>query len=60
MSTIEAYLRGDRLARNDFVNFWLMPLWGRIPFVAGVSLGWTAIISAMRGKPRAEAHNASQ
>ena len=24
MSTSEAYLRGDRLARNDFVNFWLM------------------------------------
>ena len=26
MSTIEAYLRGDRLARNDFVNFWLVRL----------------------------------
>jgi hypothetical protein len=29
-------------------------LQGRIPFVAAVSLGWTAIISSMRGKPREE------
>ena len=31
------------------VNFAFMPMWARIPFVAGVSLVWTCILSAMRG-----------
>jgi len=31
------------------VNFAFMPMWARIPFVAGVSLIWTCILSAMRG-----------
>ena len=30
-------------------NFVLMPAWGRIPFIAGVSLGWTMLLSYMRG-----------
>jgi len=31
------------------VNFAFMPMYGRIPFVACVSLLWTCILSAMRG-----------
>lgn len=31
------------------VNFSFMPMHARIPFVAGVSLVWTCILSAMRG-----------
>jgi predicted amino acid-binding ACT domain protein len=31
------------------VNFAFMPMYARIPFVAGVSLLWTCILSAMRG-----------
>lgn len=31
------------------INFAFMPMYARIPFVAGVSLLWTAVLSAMRG-----------
>ena len=31
------------------VNFAFMPMYARIPFVAGISLVWTMILSAMRG-----------
>jgi len=31
------------------INFAFMPMYARIPFVAGVSLLWTMILSAMRG-----------
>jgi|TARA_B100000524_G_scaffold318185_1_gene197559 glycine cleavage system regulatory protein len=31
------------------VNFSLMPMWGRIPWVASTSLLWTMILSYMRG-----------
>lgn len=34
---------------STFLNFALMPMWGRIPWVAGTSLVWTCILSAMRG-----------
>mmetsp|Transcript_37198 Transcript_37198/g.81458 ORF Transcript_37198/g.81458 Transcript_37198/m.81458 type:complete len:428 (+) Transcript_37198:190-1473(+) len=32
-----------------FFNFAFMPMWGRIPWVAGTSLLWTMVLSAMRG-----------
>ena len=31
------------------INFSIMPMWGRIPWVAGTSFIWTCILSAMRG-----------
>lgn len=31
------------------LNFAFMPMWARIPWVAGVSLLWTCILSTMRG-----------
>ena len=31
------------------INFAFMPMYARIPFVAGVSLLWSAVLSAMRG-----------
>jgi glycine cleavage system regulatory protein len=34
---------------STFVNFAFMPMWARIPWVAGTSLLWTCILSAMRG-----------
>jgi hypothetical protein len=34
------------------INFSFMPMWGRIPFVASVSLGWTMLLSIMRGAPQ--------
>ena len=34
---------------STFLNFSLMPMWGRIPWVASTSLIWTCILSAMRG-----------
>lgn len=34
---------------STFVNFAFMPMWARIPWVAGTSLLWTGILSAMRG-----------
>lgn len=43
----------------QFVNFTLVPLHLRIPFVAGVSFAWTVVISVMRGtldKSLAAAH----
>lgn len=34
---------------STFLNFAFMPMWARIPWVAGTSLLWTCILSAMRG-----------
>lgn len=34
---------------TTFLNFAFMPMWARIPWVAGTSLLWTCILSAMRG-----------
>ena len=34
---------------STMINFAFMPMWGRIPWVAGTSLLWTCILSAMRG-----------
>ena len=34
---------------STFLNFALMPMWARIPWVATTSLLWTCILSAMRG-----------
>ncbi|KAL7528502.1 hypothetical protein ACHAWF_002588 [Thalassiosira exigua] len=34
---------------STFVNFAFMPMWARIPWVAGTSLLWTCILSTMRG-----------
>eukprot|EP00985_Skeletonema_marinoi_P008281 scaffold3712_cov145-Skeletonema_marinoi.AAC.3 len=34
---------------STFINFAFMPMWARIPWVAGTSLLWTCILSAMRG-----------
>ena len=31
------------------INFAFLPMWGRIPWVATVSLAWTMVLSAMRG-----------
>lgn len=31
------------------INFAFMPMWARIPWVAGTSLLWTCVLSAMRG-----------
>jgi len=31
------------------INFAFMPMWARIPWVAGTSLLWTSVLSAMRG-----------
>jgi len=34
---------------STLLNFAFMPMWARIPWVAGTSLVWTCILSAMRG-----------
>jgi len=34
---------------STFVNFAFMPMWARVPWVAGTSLLWTCILSTMRG-----------
>ena len=34
---------------STFINFAFMPMWARIPWVAGTSLIWTCILSALRG-----------
>ena len=34
---------------STILNFAFMPMWARIPWVAGTSLLWTTILSAMRG-----------
>eukprot|EP00590_Aulacoseira_subarctica_P006161 CAMPEP_0172420532 /NCGR_PEP_ID=MMETSP1064-20121228/6896_1 /TAXON_ID=202472 /ORGANISM="Aulacoseira subarctica , Strain CCAP 1002/5" /LENGTH=409 /DNA_ID=CAMNT_0013160537 /DNA_START=220 /DNA_END=1446 /DNA_ORIENTATION=+ len=34
---------------STLLNFAFMPMWARIPWVAGTSLFWTCILSAMRG-----------
>lgn len=42
---------------STFFNFAFMPMWGRIPWVAGTSLLWTMILSAMRGGDVAHAED---
>lgn len=34
---------------STFLNFAFMPMWGRIPWVAGTSFVWSMILSALRG-----------
>jgi len=34
---------------STFINFAFMPMWGRIPWVAGTSFLWSMILSIMRG-----------
>lgn len=34
---------------STLINFAFMPMWGRIPWVAGTSFIWTCVLSAMRG-----------
>lgn len=34
---------------SSFINFAFMPMWGRIPWVAGTSFLWSMILSVMRG-----------
>lgn len=34
---------------STFINFAFMPMWGRIPWVAGTSFLWTMVLSIMRG-----------
>jgi len=34
---------------STFLNFAFMPMWARVPWVAGTSLVWTIILSTMRG-----------
>jgi len=34
---------------TTFINFAFMPMWARIPWVAGTSMLWTCVLSAMRG-----------
>lgn len=34
---------------STVINFAFMPMWARIPWVAGTSLIWTCILSALRG-----------
>ena len=35
-----------------FLNFSVLPIWGRVPFVACVSLGFTSYFSFLRGSPQ--------
>eukprot|EP00566_Odontella_aurita_P011992 CAMPEP_0113580310 /NCGR_PEP_ID=MMETSP0015_2-20120614/30596_1 /TAXON_ID=2838 /ORGANISM="Odontella" /LENGTH=394 /DNA_ID=CAMNT_0000484473 /DNA_START=217 /DNA_END=1401 /DNA_ORIENTATION=- /assembly_acc=CAM_ASM_000160 len=55
LTTYKANMTEDLLALwkiwvpSTFLNFAFMPMWGRIPWVAGTSLLWTCILSAMRG-----------
>ena len=37
------------------VNFSVMPMWGRVPFVAAVSFGFTTYFSFLRGGPSDDA-----
>lgn len=39
------------------LNFAFMPMWARIPWTAGTSLLWTAILSAMRGGSLSDAED---
>lgn len=39
---------------STFINFAFMPMWGRIPWVAGTSFLWSMILSVMRGGAIAE------
>lgn len=55
MSTYKENMKEDLTALwkvwvpSTVVNFAFMPMWARIPWVAGTSLLWTCILSAMRG-----------
>jgi hypothetical protein len=55
MMSYRANMREDLLAiwkvwiPSMIINFSFMPMWARIPWVAGTSLFWTCILSAMRG-----------
>lgn len=40
---------------STLLNFAFMPMWARIPWVAGTSLLWTCVLSAMRGGDAAHA-----
>ena len=37
------------------VNFSVMPMWGRVPFVAAVSFAFTTYFSFLRGGPSDDA-----
>ena len=41
------------------INFSCLPMWGRIPWVAGTSLLWTCILSYMRGSAEDEVADAA-
>jgi hypothetical protein len=55
MMSYRANMKEDLLAiwkvwiPSMIINFSFMPMWARIPWVAGTSLFWTCILSAMRG-----------
>jgi hypothetical protein len=55
LATYRANLQEDLLALwkvwvpGTLINFAFMPMYARIPFVAGISLLWTCILSTMRG-----------
>ena len=55
MRSYRANMKEDLLAiwkvwiPSMIINFSFMPMWARIPWVAGTSLFWTCILSAMRG-----------
>jgi len=55
LSHYKENMREDMLALwkiwvpSTFINFAFMPMWGRIPWVAGTSFIWTMILSLMRG-----------
>jgi predicted amino acid-binding ACT domain protein len=55
MSTYKTNMKEDLAALwkvwvpSTFINFAFMPMWARVPWVAGTSLIWTCILSAMRG-----------
>jgi glycine cleavage system regulatory protein len=55
MQTYKKNMKEDLIAiwkvwiPSMLLNFSFMPMWARIPWVAGTSLFWTCILSAMRG-----------
>lgn len=55
MNTYRMNMKEDLIAiwkvwiPSMILNFSFMPMWARIPWVAGTSLIWTCILSAMRG-----------
>ncbi len=42
------------------VNFLFCPMWARVPFTAAVSLGWTCLLSSMRGKEGEDKENSPE